>query len=545
MQSSSVEPFPDNWAYLKAELNWLERLLMVAIARQRRDLRDVERVAQSRADRVTSHWWKGLIVLDRDAIYDDGKQPPKKPPLPQGDGAGRVGATHHLEARIQASYQQGIALGLPLLRDRLHLTPFEKNLLLLSLAPEVNRRYAQLYRYLQSPDPLAESQLGDLARGARSSLVCGRGGSHEATELPMVDLALRIFCRNDAEWQAARSCLVGESSLVQQGLLQLVASRDDTLLTSRIKPSAPLVAYLLSRHPDQNGLDTILQTVSLQPVSLQSVSLQSVSPPVPNAHKPPQPPQFWLQQYPTDAMLADLVAPQALKTRLQQLCQRQQYLQQWLQHRQAQDHGKDVQDTPMGDSTMQPGTIVLFAGEQGTGKQLATRRIAQTLQVPLTWVDLDFIYPEDYLALLQAIVMQQPTVLGVRSAQHWLGRSSTLPETDWRRFLQQRRTIPSLTVFTVHRLPTVHLTKRKQMDDVLVFPIPDWRSRRCLWQQAFPSTVSLDPKLDWDTLARRFCLTGGQIQTIAQNATILAIAATSPVPVTIDHILQAMPSANH
>ncbi len=528
MLSHSVEPFPDNWAYLKAELNWLERLLMVAIARQRRDLRDVERVAQSRADRVTSHWWKGLIVLDRDAIYDDGKQPPKKPATPQGDGAGKVAAIHQLEARIQASYQQGIALGLPLLRDRLHLTPFEKNLLLLSLAPEVNRRYARLYRYLQSTDPQAESQLGDLARGTRLSLVCGGGGGHEATELPMVDLALRIFCRNDAEWQVARSRLVGASSLVQLGLLQLVASRDDTLLTSRIKPSVPLVAYLLSGHPDQDALDTILQ---------------SVPPPAPNAHKPLQPPQFWLRQCPANAALVDFVAPQALKTRLQQLCQRQQYLQQRFQCGQVQEHSKDVQAIPMGD--MQPGTIVLFAGEQGTGKQLATHRIAQALQVSLTWVDLDFIYPEDYPALLQAIAMQQPTVLGVRSAQHWLGRSSTLPEIDWRRFLQQRRTIPSLTVFTVHRLPAVHLAKRQQLDDVLAFPIPDWRSRRYLWQQAFPSTIPLDPELDWDTLARRFRLTGGQIQTIAQNATIVAMAATSPVPITIDHILQAMPSANH
>ena len=59
--TGTVEPFASNWAYLKVELNWLERLLMVSAARQRKETRDVNRVARSAVDRATSHWWQGLI----------------------------------------------------------------------------------------------------------------------------------------------------------------------------------------------------------------------------------------------------------------------------------------------------------------------------------------------------------------------------------------------------------------------------------------------------------------------------------------------------
>src|SRR6476646_10937156 len=103
--SDLVEVFQNNWAYLKAELTWLDRVLSVAIARQRQEQKTVDRVSQSRADRVTSHWWKGLVALDNTVGYDEIRPRP----------ANRSNAPSYqqqMEARIQASLQQGIALGL-------------------------------------------------------------------------------------------------------------------------------------------------------------------------------------------------------------------------------------------------------------------------------------------------------------------------------------------------------------------------------------------------------------------------------------------------
>ncbi|HIK45199.1 MAG TPA: hypothetical protein IGR64_09970, partial [Leptolyngbyaceae cyanobacterium M65_K2018_010] len=95
-----VLPFVDNWAYLKAELAWLDRLLMVAVSRQKRELQDFDDFALSGQDRVTSHWWKGIISLHGQPGYDHAR-----PPKPnQGRQASY---SQQIEARIQASQRQG------------------------------------------------------------------------------------------------------------------------------------------------------------------------------------------------------------------------------------------------------------------------------------------------------------------------------------------------------------------------------------------------------------------------------------------------------
>ncbi|NJL85926.1 MAG: hypothetical protein HC886_08020 [Leptolyngbyaceae cyanobacterium SM1_1_3] len=118
--SAKATPFADNWAYLKTELGWLERLLLTAVAKRRQENREVNRIAQSPADRVTSHWWKGIITLNQPAFHDDCRVPAKIP------GSAKQSYQQLLEARIQASQSQGIALGLPALCDRFGLSTAEK-----------------------------------------------------------------------------------------------------------------------------------------------------------------------------------------------------------------------------------------------------------------------------------------------------------------------------------------------------------------------------------------------------------------------------------
>ena len=77
MSTNGVKPFENNWAYLKTELRWLDRVLMMAVARKRQDDKVLHRVANSTADQVTSHWWKGIITVSRG--IDDREGPPPKP----------------------------------------------------------------------------------------------------------------------------------------------------------------------------------------------------------------------------------------------------------------------------------------------------------------------------------------------------------------------------------------------------------------------------------------------------------------------------------
>ncbi|MFE4108032.1 AAA family ATPase [Almyronema epifaneia] len=224
--SAKVAPFADNWAYLKTELGWLERLLLAAVAKQRQDNREVNQIAQSPADRATSHWWKGIITLTPPAFQDDCRVPPK------AIKSHKQSYQQLLAARIQASQSQGIVLALPLLCDRFQLSIPEKNLVLLALAPEINRRYSRLYRYLQ----------------ADTSRLMG---------IPTVDLGLRLFCRNDLEWRRLRAQLAKPSAFIHQ-LLHTLEAEPAPLLDRYLQLSPELVNYLLAEAPQGDELHRLV-----------------------------------------------------------------------------------------------------------------------------------------------------------------------------------------------------------------------------------------------------------------------------------------------
>ncbi|NEQ50045.1 MAG: hypothetical protein F6K11_07930 [Leptolyngbya sp. SIO3F4] len=210
-------PFANNWAYLEIELDWLERLLLVAVSQRRRNLKSVTQVAKTSSDKVTSDWWQGLIAI-KNRAYDDAvpKKTNEQPSL---------GYQKTLDKRIFLSRANKVSLGLPTIQTALGLSLFEKKLVLMALAPEVQVRYGKLYHYLQT------------------------GGHCEAGALPTLDLALRILCRSETERRRARTRLAGPNSLLERQILRPV---DDapTLLGSQLQLAPEWVEYLLAENPD-------------------------------------------------------------------------------------------------------------------------------------------------------------------------------------------------------------------------------------------------------------------------------------------------------
>jgi ATPase family associated with various cellular activities (AAA) len=477
MSTEQPEGFANNWDYLKTELRWLDQVLMMAVTRQRKESHDVERVSQSRADRVTSHWWKGLVSLEGEAAYDEHRQP---------QSSAKASYQQQLESRIQSSHRRGIALALPSLRDRLGLSMFEKNVVLMSLAPEMNRRYARLYRYLQGED-----------------------AAHK-TDLPTVDLVLRLLCRNDSEWRAARTRLTIASPLVRHGLLHLSDSVD-TFLNRPLQLTESLIHYLLAEQPTKQSLELLMRAARQIPQGL------------PAAHSP------LLDQTVEPVDWSKLVLPEPVLTSLHYLVQRVDG------YSQAEENwGFDGANA----SVYQPGAIALWVGTPGTGKTLAARAIAHDLEIPLYTVDLAQVELSDYWRLLEEIQTQDPTVLLVKSARHWLGRSTSLPVAALHQFLAQRRSLPGITILNEHRAASIQTSWQRQMDQVLEFPEPGQGDRRQIWQQSFCLSVPRSPDIDWDRLAA-VKLNGGEIAAIAHEA-VLYTAAIDASRVTMGHIEQVL-----
>ncbi len=378
-----------------------------------------------------------------------------------------------------------------MLCDRLQLSLFEKSLILIALAPEVNRRYAKIYHYLQGDD-----------NGVKS-------------DLPTVNVVLQLLCHNDQEWRAGRAALLSGSVLQHHGLITVLPHPHGTLLSQSVQLTAALVNFLLSEKPTLQALDQILNA-SLTPVGCP-----------------------FLQNTSALTEWTDLVLPSPLLASLQRLCQRGTWSQQ------ANRPQAFVPDVPTGKL----GTLALLVGQSGTGKSIAARAIAHQLNQPLITVDLAQVPPQDYLQLLQDLATCPPTLLLVKAAQHWLRRTATLPaaqsphtnltQAHIQQFFTQRQQQVGITLLSVTLQESVMLYWQRQLDYTLHFPLPQWRDRLILWQRAFSGSIPLADDIDWVTLARRRVLTGREIGAIAHTAVACMEISGSSV-LTMTHLGQAI-----
>ena len=123
------------------------------------------------------------------------------------------------------------------------LTPFDKAVMLIALAPEVELRYERIYAYLQD----------DVTR-----------------RKPTVDLALNLLCADAGARIAGRTRFTAEAPLVRWGLLRLIAD------SSQIEP--PLLGQYLKL--DESAVLMLLGDSGLAPWLAGFCSLQvEVTPP--------------------------------------------------------------------------------------------------------------------------------------------------------------------------------------------------------------------------------------------------------------------------
>ncbi|NER79036.1 MAG: hypothetical protein F6K42_05540 [Leptolyngbya sp. SIO1D8] len=513
MSNHGVKPFENNWAYLKTELRWLDRVLMLAVSRQRQDDKILRQVTNTPADKVTSHWWKGIITVNRG--IDDREGPSPRNVAKPGKS---VSYSHHLESRIQASHNAGIVLALPALRDRFSLTEVEKNILLLAIAPEVNRRYGRLYSYLQEDAGTLE-------------------------DLPTVDLCLRLLCRNDQAWQQARTRLTASDSIAQRGLVDWIGDEDGTLLSQQVRVTDAVANYLLADTPNLQKLHLSLNQADthLAPFfevdSAASTSSRNILPTGDaagsgkaagddngaddiaslKADEPEVAQHLPASAQTVEAPWQQLVLPQTLIRQLQHLSR---------QGRQRQQHQEAS------------GLIVLLVGVSGTGKTISAATVATDLGLPLTCVDLEVLSLDSYPTILTDAPTEDPSLLLLKQGEHWFGRNPQVEQTWLHQWWQWRQQLHGLTLVSVHELPVVRPRWRQKFDGILTFSRPDTKARRRLWEQAFSPDIKTQ-SLDWAEMAKQLPLTGGEIGAIAQTIQ-LDLQARNQSTVTLRALRDAM-----
>src|SRR5262249_14404614 len=111
---------------------------------------------------------------------------------------GRIDAKREeISQRVASSVEQGVLLQLHGLVSLFALSPFEIDVIIVCLAPELDTKYERLYAYLQD----------DATRRA-----------------PAVDLILNVLCRTREERSQARVFLLSSSRLFRYSLVQFIES---------------------------------------------------------------------------------------------------------------------------------------------------------------------------------------------------------------------------------------------------------------------------------------------------------------------------------
>jgi SpoVK/Ycf46/Vps4 family AAA+-type ATPase len=103
------------------------------------------------------------------------------------------------------------------------LSDFDLDIILIALAPEIDRRYERLYAYLQD---------------------------HVGLRLPGINLILDLLCTTSADKVNRRGHFTADAPLVRHGLIQLLPEPnhpDGGLLSQRVKPDPQVVSLLLGQ----------------------------------------------------------------------------------------------------------------------------------------------------------------------------------------------------------------------------------------------------------------------------------------------------------
>jgi SpoVK/Ycf46/Vps4 family AAA+-type ATPase len=197
------------------------------------------------------------------------------------------------------------------------------------------------------------------------------------------------------------------------------------------------------------------------------------------------------------------------------------------------------------------GLSVLFVGESGTGKTMAAEIIAGELQLDLYKIDLSCLVSkyigetEKNLSRIFAEAEQSNAVLFFDEADAIFGKRSEVKDSHDRYanievnyLLQRIEDYEGTVILASNFQQNIDESFTRRIRFIIEFPFPEARDRKRIWQNMFPPHTPLAAELDWDFLAGKLKLTGGNIKNIALNAAFLA--ANNSGHVSMKQIIRAI-----
>jgi hypothetical protein len=188
------------------------------------------------------------------------------------------------------------------------------------------------------------------------------------------------------------------------------------------------------------------------------------------------------------------------------------------------------------------GVTALFEGPPGTGKTLVAGAIARELGLDLYRIDLSATMSKwigetekNLGAIFDAAEDGQVMLLFDEADSLFTKRTEVKSSVDRYANLEVNYLLQRLDAFEGFAILTTNLGTaidpafKRRLSFRLTFPFPDAEARERLWRVHLPSDLPVDGRLDLDSLARKYELSGGYIRNACLRAAFLAAEAGGPL----------------
>ena len=194
------------------------------------------------------------------------------------------------------------------------------------------------------------------------------------------------------------------------------------------------------------------------------------------------------------------------------------------------------------------GVTALFSGPPGTGKTMAAEIIAAELSLDLYKIDLSTVvskYIGETEKNLERIFNEAETsnaILFFDEADALFGKRSEVRDSHDRYanieisfLLQRMEAYNGVTILATNLRANLDDAFTRRLQFAVDFPFPEQPDRLRIWETLFPIDVPHTHELDFELMAEKFKLAGGNIRNIIVNAAYLA--ADDGQYVTMEHLL--------
>ena len=197
------------------------------------------------------------------------------------------------------------------------------------------------------------------------------------------------------------------------------------------------------------------------------------------------------------------------------------------------------------------GVTALFSGPPGTGKTMAAEILAAELRLDLYKIDLSTVVSkyigetEKNLERIFNEAEQSNAILFFDEADALFGKRSEVRDSHDRYanieisyLLQRMEMYDGVTILATNLRANLDEAFTRRLQFAVDFPFPEAPDRLRIWHTLFPPDVPHEPRLDFDLLAHRFQLAGGNIRNVLVSAAYLA--ASDGQIVTMEHLLHGI-----